>query len=245
MKFHPKFPSLLLSASEDQSVRLWNVKTSVCISIFASSLHCSQVLSIDFDAGGDHIISTGMDHNLLVWKVTSNEIKDIIDKSFHHLPCNPFPTIRVYLHEFVTRLVHDNYVDSVIWFTSNSFLSKSANGDIVWWKIGEPSEVQFNFKTDVITKLHNFKKESPAGERTWFVRMQLDCQRKFLGLGNVYGKIQLWNLKADSYDAIGTFVVSHPKSTKPISMISFSNDGSILLACSVDGKVIRFDKTQG
>lgn len=244
MKFHPKFPFLLLTASEDQSVRLWNVETSVCIVVFAGSLHCSQVLSIDFDAGGDHIISTGMDHNLLVWKLASEEIKAVIDKSSRHLPRNPFPTIRVYEHEFLTRSVHDNYVDSVIWFSPNSFLSKSANGDIVWWKTGEPSEVQLNLKTDVITKIHDFKEESPEDERIWFVRMQLDSQRKMLGLGNVYGKILLWNLTTDLNDGIETLVVSHPKSTKPIPMISFSNDGSILLACSLDGKIIRFDKTE-
>jgi polycomb protein EED len=36
MKFHPTQPHLLLTASKDHSLRLWNVKTEICVSMWSS-----------------------------------------------------------------------------------------------------------------------------------------------------------------------------------------------------------------
>ncbi|KAI3860516.1 hypothetical protein MKX03_017898, partial [Papaver bracteatum] len=56
-------PSLVVSACKDQSVRIWNVHTGVCILILAGTGgHRDEVLSVDFHSSDIYrIVSSGMD----------------------------------------------------------------------------------------------------------------------------------------------------------------------------------------
>jgi len=61
LKIHPFNHSLLFSASNDRSIRLWNLQTKVCVAIFAGEKgHTNQVITIDIHLLGNCFASAGM-----------------------------------------------------------------------------------------------------------------------------------------------------------------------------------------
>ena len=62
LKEHPIDDYLMFSVSVDESIRLWNLKTSVCIAVFAGEKgHRYAVLSLDVHPLGHCFASSGMD----------------------------------------------------------------------------------------------------------------------------------------------------------------------------------------
>lgn len=192
------------------------------------------------------MVSGGMDHNLVIWRLDTEEIKRALLASQSSTSTSCFNTIRVYENEFSTRDIHNSYIDSVIWFSPNSFISKSYNGEVFWSKAGALNEATLNLSARRISKLFAFKSEDCVKDRIWFLRMELDRQGKHLALGTFSGKILVWNLEleSDMAETAQNSIVSTSKCTRPVRMVSFSNNGSILVACSEDGKILRYDKVQ-
>ncbi|KAK3120969.1 hypothetical protein QOZ80_8BG0644110 [Eleusine coracana subsp. coracana] len=90
-------PSLIISASKDESIRLWNIHTGICIMIFAGDGgHRGEVLSVDFHPVdinrfmltasvhnnyvdctmwlGDFILSKSVENEILLWESSTNQI---------------------------------------------------------------------------------------------------------------------------------------------------------------------------
>ena len=115
LKFNPINTWLLMSASKDESMRLWNVQTCTCLAIFAGHEgHRDSVLSVAWHSQGDRIVSAGMDTTVKLWNVnhifptnsTSSELRLANNDK-------PFRTIYEQMPYFSTNKIHTNYVDSV------------------------------------------------------------------------------------------------------------------------------------
>ena len=81
LKFHPQLSYLLLSASKDCSIRLWNILVPCQIAIYAGvDGHFGGVNCIDWHPSGELFASGGMDYCVKIWKITK-EVAAHIEKS--------------------------------------------------------------------------------------------------------------------------------------------------------------------
>lgn len=240
MKFHPVHPHLLYSGSKDYSIRLWNIRNSTCIAIFSGIRgHRDEVLSIDVSADGNHLISGGIDHNVMIWNLCDVDLKDKIDacngvEGFGRGSKN-FKSIRMHFPEFSTRDVHRNYVDSVKYF-GKTFLSKSCENNIIWWKRKD----SVMSKGPQICKLFTF---DIIDSEIWFMRMEIDNQMSQFSVGSQNGKVFIFNLDTENpVNKRSTLI--HAKCNSPVRQMSFSRNGNILVAGCDDGTIWRWDRKE-
>ena len=201
LKFHPHDSNLLLSVSKDLSLRIWNIKTDICVAIFGGvEGHRDEVLSADFHASGTRIVSCGMDHSLKIWATDIQEIDEAIQDSYTYnsqKADKPFKTARCQIPAFTTRDIHRNYVDCVRWL-GNFIMSKSCENAIVLWKPGKlenESDIAL-IKDKYIgeaqtTIVHEFLLND---SEIWFMRFSMDFKQNTMALGNMKGKTYVWDL---------------------------------------------------
>ncbi|KAL7510227.1 hypothetical protein ACHAXN_007144 [Cyclotella atomus] len=173
LQFSPTNEWLLLSASYDESIRLWNLQRGTNVAVFTGhDGHRRQVLSVSWHFSGTKFASCAMDNIIKLWNVIGSDgdnsagsIEAAIEESQHVMP-NDFPK-----HEmgnngnatpvetkfkpivqqtpyFSTNKVHTDYVDCVQ-FVGDLILSKSVHNKVVLWK-------------PILDKDDNTKLESPS-----------------------------------------------------------------------------------
>ena len=130
LKFNPTKKNLLLSASADMSIRLWNVRNSIQIAIFGGDrCHLAQVLSIDWHISGDYFVSSGVDLRINIWDIRNVENLKICDD----ITSNNRQDYKIELINkpiYKCRNIHNTQIDSVT-FNGNFILSKSSDGVII------------------------------------------------------------------------------------------------------------------
>jgi polycomb protein EED len=246
LRIHPTDVLILLSSSKDHALRLWNVKTGICVAILGGvDGHRDEVLSGDFDINGQFIFSCGMDHALKMWSLETPSLKSKLAES--HLydettATRSFSTAVIHIPQFSTRSVHRNYVDCVRWL-GELILSKSCENAIVLWKPGPVTKcLQDLTLTDsnmYATILHEF---SMSNCDIWFLRFCLDFKMHLLACGNQWGRVFLWDLSCDDVSLAKHMQLSHPKCESAVRHVGFSRCGSILVSVCDNGTIWRWDR---
>ncbi|KAF7833877.1 polycomb group protein FERTILIZATION-INDEPENDENT ENDOSPERM [Senna tora] len=212
IRTQPLKPSLVVSASKDESVRLWNVHTGICILIFAGAGgHRNEVLSVDFHPSDIYrIASCGMDNTVKIWSM--KEFWTYVEKSFTwtDLP-SKFPTKYVQFPVFIAS-VHSNYVDCNRWL-GDFILSKSVDNEIVLWEPKVKEQTPGEGVADILQKY-------PVPEcDIWFIKFSCDFHYNAAAIGkrNREGKIFVWELQSSPPVLIARSVfgkvLKDPKST--------------------------------
>ncbi|KAF4125298.1 polycomb protein EED [Geosmithia morbida] len=123
----PDDPSIIASASDDTTVRIWSLdpvhKEQPCLCILAGEGHIAEVLSASIHDTGRYAVSGGHDHRINFWVLPE-------------FPNEPVESpIQVHYPHFSTSAIHGGIVDCVA-FYGDQILSK-ANRDniIILWEI--------------------------------------------------------------------------------------------------------------
>ncbi|XP_011095328.1 polycomb group protein FERTILIZATION-INDEPENDENT ENDOSPERM isoform X1 [Sesamum indicum] len=232
IRTQPLKPSLVVSASKDESVRLWNIHTGICILIFAGAGgHRNEVLSVDFHPSDIYrIASCGMDNTVKIWSM--KEFWTYVEKSFTwtDLP-SKFPTKYVQFPVFIAS-VHTNYVDCNRWI-GDFILSKSVDNELVLWEPKMKEQSPGEGTVDILQKY-------PVPEcDIWFIKFSCDFHYKAAAVGNREGKIYVWEVQSSPPVLVAR--LSHVQSKSPIRLTAMSFDGSTILCCCEDGTIWRWD----
>lgn len=217
LKICPRDPSLLLSASKDSGIRLWNIATNVLIAIFGGVQgHRDEVLAIDFHRSRFIFVSVSIDHSIKIWSFRHHEVAKAIEASRHFISdqnAQQFPTVSQHFPNYSTRDVHHNYIDSVQWF-GDLLVTKSCDEKLIIWKPGagendtlDDLERRTYYSDSAIHGTSDSNGDSIGSNvviirqfdldrnNIWFVRFSFDLNEFVLAVGNLQGHLFIYDLK--------------------------------------------------
>jgi polycomb protein EED len=252
LKTCPTNEWLLLSASKDFTCRLWNlcaINTSPVAIFGGHNGHCDAVTTISWHILGHQFVSGGLDNTIKIWEISdrvlhaissSNDFTDTIRSSTETIDqCNWLGTALIQFPVFSTKRVHAHCVDCVM-FLGDLVLSKSIENLIhLWYPIIQNETTPFG---DIIQPpssapliLHTYQFDE--GD-IWFVRFAVEPTLKLLAMGNILGKIFIWNIGNDR--SLNPICKLNIRRTSTIRCLCFSPDGSMLLASTDDGFIYQW-----
>lgn len=145
----PLSTNLIASASEDATIRLWNLhpkyEKQPCVAMFCGEGHRQPILATTFHPNGRWMLSGGLDTAVCLWSVP---MPAELDKSKQELEGDSEPRI-IYYPDFYSTEVHHNYVDCLQFYgdlilsrASKDQNDRSKSNEILLWKIDgfDPNE---------------------------------------------------------------------------------------------------------
>lgn len=141
---HPIYPWIVASASQDTSIRIWDLRRwnskhePQCVVICGHGHgHSESVLSVSWHDNGRYLITGAHDHRICVWTVP-----DLSPGSAFWKEISPAERKRsseeiriIYYPHFTTSAVHMNVVDCVRFYGDTIFSKAAEEHKIVWWSI--------------------------------------------------------------------------------------------------------------
>jgi len=248
MKRCPVNEWLLLSASNDETIRLWNLKYPSQIAIFAGHQgHREAVLSVDWHPFGKYFASSGMDGTIRLWSVEEPTLQNAIKESFKSslLPeetLSYFKTVYDQMPFWITSKMHTDYVDCIA-FVGDLILSKSTTNIVSLWKpifshSGETRSIESNSMSSKSSKdklVHLLDYSVPdCGQ--WYIRFGVDSDCNLLAVGNCIGDIRVWEIGGGKKPNI----VFNAMCSSIVRMTAFSPDGQIMVAVCDDSTVWKY-----
>jgi polycomb protein EED len=145
----PLSTNLIASASEDYTIRLWNLHPKFdkqpCVAMFCGEGHKQPVLATSFHPNGRWMLSGGLDTAVCLWSVPAPAE---LDKTEEELQDHNEPRT-IYYPQFYSTEVHHNYVDCLQFYgdlilsrASKDQNDRSKSNEILLWKIDgfDPNE---------------------------------------------------------------------------------------------------------
>jgi len=243
---HPLRPHIAITASRDQSLRVWNIASKCCVAVIGGEGgHRNEILSVAFsDLDCNRFASAGMDNAVKIWDLA--DIESTIDQSATwNNAAKAFPTAFLTSPEFSTQTVHTGYVDCVRWL-GDFIMSKSTDSLILVWQplldkhnASAAGNGRPHFSsTGHIHTIQDYVLDDQ--HNIWFVRFSLDYNCRFVACGGGTGRINVFD--CDVLTKEPKFVIKPVAgSESTVRQTALSYDASILLAAYDDGTVRRYD----
>lgn len=266
---HPRDPALILTASKDESLRLWNLRTSSTVAIFAGLRgHRGEVLYADFNYTGTHFASCGIDNSIRVWEIADDEKVMKAIRSTHSAADQGITDVCVYKDQlgqrrktvvpmvqfpkFATLKVHKHYVDCVMW-VGDLLVSKSLQNRILLWEPRGDREALAS-PASYFTVLEEYMLENCT---SWFIRFGLDRSRRLVACGNEVGVVTVYQLNQIPSKALCVLKCEqdrkkamnrklppeeHREPSFCVRQCAFSDDASILLTVDESSCIVQYER---
>jgi polycomb protein EED len=243
---------VLASASRDESIRVWNLRTCTTVAILGGhGGHRDAVISVAWHPLGHYLASSGMDTTVKLWDVREPTTTSQAIAVSHRQARRAFlrniqeltEPARQQFPIFSTNQVHTHCVDCVR-FVGDLILSKSTENKIVLWK---PLLTLENTSSSSLSSILLNPPQEILHLRTfeythsdyWYFRFATDPMGKYLAVGTGKGQIFVWNL-AEHKRPAEILSLRYPD-TQLIRCVSFSDDGQILVASTDNGVLWKWD----